>query len=408
MRTKFSLTVLFTWTALALFGQLTINVTSIPVTTPPGAQIYFAGNANNWNPGQQAYQLTDNGNGSYTFTFSPAAGTVEYKFTRGSWETVEGNANGGFIPNRTISYNGSAQNVNVTIAGWEGEGTHSASDNVSILDEDFFIPQLNRNRRIWIYLPPDYNSTSKRYPVLYMHDGQNLFDTYYSFAGEWKVDESLNALFNQGDYGAIVVGIDNGGGQRINEYSNWNNPNYGGGQGELYSAFLAETLKPHIDANYRTLSAKAYTGIVGSSMGGLISLSTAIEYPDVFGKVGIFSPALWFSDSCYTQVATEGVDPDLKIYFIGGDTESQSMVPDMVAMRDTLISAGLESTQVGLEHDADGAHMEWYWAREFPHVYQWLFDDLILDTKDPKITDCFTYPNPADQYLKIQGGLRDF
>lgn len=264
------------------------------------------------------------------------------------------------------------------------------------------MPQLNRNRRIWIYLPPDYDSTSKQYPVIYMHDGQNLFDVYYSFAGEWKVDESLNSLFAMGDYGAIVVGIDNGGANRINEYSNWKNATFGGGQGELYADFLVSTLKPYIDSHFRTLPGREYTAIAGSSMGGFISLSTAIDHQDVFSKVGLFSPALWFSDSIFQQVVSEGIDEDMRIFFIAGDNESQTMVPKMMAMRDTLLSLGMDADDLQLVHDADGAHSEWYWAREFPDVYEWLFDDLILDTKDPDIAISFTFPNPADMYLTIE------
>ncbi len=391
------------------YGQLTINLTSVPASTPPGDDIYIAGNFNNWNPGLASYTLTSGGNGMYSITFTPVAGTLEFKFTRGSWSTVEGNASGNVIPNRSLVYNGGVQTVNLAIAGWEDGGPgHTAEDNVTILDENFFIPQLNRNRRIWIYLPPDYDTASKHYPVIYMHDGQNLFDAYTSFAGEWKIDESLNFLFANGDYGAIVVGIDNGGANRNNEYSNWKNASYGGGQGELYADFLVTTLKPYIDSHFRTLPGREYTGIAGSSLGGFISLSTAIDHQDVFSKVGLFSPAFWFSDSTFLQVLDEGIDEDMRIFFIAGDNESQTMIPLMIAMRDTLLSLGMDPEDLQLVHDADGAHSEWYWAREFPMVYEWLFDDLLLDTKDPDISVSFTYPNPADQYLKVQNEFKEF
>ncbi|MDV7392611.1 alpha/beta hydrolase-fold protein, partial [Arthrospira platensis SPKY1] len=168
----------------------------------------------------------------------------------------EGNANGGFLPNRTFNFTGNPQTLNLSILTWEdlGGGSNStAAANVQIMNNAFFMPQLNRSRRIWVYLPPDYNTSNKHYPVIYMKDGQNLFDQATSFSGEWQVDETLNTLFNQGDYGAIVVGIDNGGSERLNEYSPWVNAQYGGGQGNAYMAFVAETLKPHIDANFRTL-----------------------------------------------------------------------------------------------------------------------------------------------------------
>lgn len=158
------------------------------------------------------------------------------------------------------------------------------------------MPQLDRNRKIWLYLPPDYSTSTKNYPVLYMQDGQNLFDNATSFAGEWQVDETLNSLFAGGDYGAIVVGIENGGGERLNEYSPWNNPSYGGGLGDQYVAFLANTLKPYIDANYRTRPEPQFNALIGSSMGALISTYGATEFPNIFRKVGSLSPAVLVFD----------------------------------------------------------------------------------------------------------------
>lgn len=384
-------------------GQLTINITSVPPSTPSGDNLFIAGNFNNWNPGNPSYVLTNNGDGTYAITFSPPAGSLEYKFTRGSWDTVEGNASGGYIPNRIFNYTGGIQTVNVMIEGWEGGGgNHTAAENVMILDEDFYMPQLNRTRRIWLYLPPDYDSTAKRYPVIYMHDGQNLFDEYYSFAGEWEIDESMNDLFDNGDYGAIVVGIDNGGSQRINEYSPWVNPNYGGGDGERYAEFITTTLKPYIDSNFRTLPDREYTAIAGSSVGAIISLYTGIEYQEIFSKIGIFSPSFWFSDSIYQYVVDEGITEEMRIYFVAGENESSSMVADMQNMFDTLKYAGLNENDMHLIHHPDGVHSEWFWAREFPDTYEWLFDEIILGHHAPKVVKDFIYPNPADKYINVQ------
>jgi metallo-beta-lactamase class B len=390
-------------------AQLSITVTSIPPTTPPGSDIYIAGNFNNWNPGDAAYQLTEGAPGSYYITIHPSPGTIEYKFTRGSWATVEGSSTGSYIPNRTYNYTGNVTSIDVSIAGWEGKGgTHTAADNVFILDEDFYIPQLDRTRRVWIYLPPDYESSAKRYPVVYMQDGQNLFDAFYSFAGvEWEVDESMNELNQDGDDGAIVVGVDNGGVDRINEYSPWFHPQYGGGDGELYASFLANTLKPHIDSHYRTLPAREYTAIAGSSLGANISLFTAIEYPDIFSKVGIFSPAFWFSDSIYEHVTEKGIVAPMRFYFVAGDHESATIIENMMEMFDTLESAGQPENEMELIHHADGAHSEWYWAREYPAAYEWLFDNIILGYNPLRIADDFIYPNPAGKFLGIKGKVDD-
>ncbi len=387
----------------ALSAQLTITVTSIPATTPPGEAIYVAGNFNGWNPGLPEYVLTDHQNGTYSITFSPAPGLLEFKFTRGSWANVEGNAEGKFRPNRTYTYNGGVQNTSMTIAGWEDNpgGVHTTEDNVAILDEDFFIPQLNRSRRVWLYLPPDYATSAKRYPVIYMQDGQNLFDVLTSFAGEWKVDESMNDLFAAGDYGAIVVGVDNGGGERINEYSPWVNPNYGGGDGEAYAAFLANTLKPFIDSSYRTLPGREYTAIAGSSLGANISMYTAIEYQDVFSKVGIFSPAFWFSDSSYVHLAAKGISQDLRVYFVAGQNESATNITDMMEMYDALVDAGQEESEMYFLSEPDGAHSEWFWAREYPDGYEWLFDELILADQVAPQGYWTIYPNPVNDALSV-------
>ncbi len=161
--------------------------------------------------------------------------------------------------------------------------------------ESFIIPQLNRERRIWMYLPPDYEVSNEAYPVVYMHDAQNLFDETTSYSGEWSVDETLDRLFKDKNLKLIVVGIDNGGEKRLDEYSPWKNEKYGGGEGDAYLDFVVNTLKPYIDNNFNTLKDKTNTAIIGSSMGGLISHYAALKYPEVFGKIGVYSPAFWFS-----------------------------------------------------------------------------------------------------------------
>ena len=164
--------------------------------------------------------------------------------------------------------------------GTPGGGQSTAATNVSVISTAFAMPQLGRTRRVWLYL----------------QNGQNVFDRLTAFAGEWGVDETLNQLAASGQEptGCIVVAIDNGP-NRLDEYSPWNNPAYGGGQGDLYVDFLVQTLKPYIDATYRTLPGRENTGVAGSSMSALITTYAALREPAVFGKVGVFSPAYWFA-----------------------------------------------------------------------------------------------------------------
>ncbi len=358
------------------FSQVTIKLLNIPSNTPQPVNIYVAGTMNNWDPGNPEYKLISDSSGSFSIKFYPALGTVKFKFTQGSWATVEGTQQGGFIPDRIIAYTGQPTTVALSIAGWEGMGnaTSTASPQVSILSDAFDMPQLNRKRRLWLYLPKDYQNGQKEYPVLYMHDGQNLFDRNTSFSGEWRVDESLDSMIVAGDYGCIVVGIDNGGSNRLNEYSPWVNTQYGGGQGDEYVDFLVKTLKPYIDSNYRTLKDADNTALLGSSMGGLISMYAGIKYPEVFGKIGALSSSFWFSDKSYQQVNDTGAKSTSYFYLIAGAKEGGNQVGDMNKMVTTLKSNGSSDLNiVGLSH-ADGQHSEWYWAREFPKAYKWLFE----------------------------------
>lgn len=391
-----------------LFAQLTIIVHSVAPNTPYDTDIYVAGNFNGWSSGDPAYVLQTNELGILEIQLNIEAGTLAYKFTRGSWDTTEGTTEGNFRPNRTYNYSGGLDTLRVNIEGWEGQTTGgnnngTASINVSIINESFYIPQLDRYRKIWIYLPPEYAISTQRYPVLYLHDGQNLFDRKTSFSGEWEVDESLNQLFSKGDPGIIVVGINNGDSERINEYTPWVNPEYGGGQGESYIDFIVENLKPYIDEHYRTRPDQPSTGIMGSSLGGLISLYAAMEYQDVFGKVGIFSPALWFSPLAYTHISEQGKQNDLRFYLLAGRQESSSMSSDLVALYNNLLSAGFQTDEIQLLLQSDGQHSEWFWAREFPAAYTWLFAE-----ETPAETNAKTIPlvklssNSTKQEIRIQ------
>ncbi|MFC7669150.1 alpha/beta hydrolase [Hymenobacter humi] len=196
---------------------------------------------------------------------------------------------------------------------------------------------------MWVYLPADYaGQPTRRYPVLYMHDGQNVFDEATSFGGEWGVDEALDKLRAAGQdaTGAIVVAVDNGDQFRSDEYIPWRSAAlkdqpHQGGQGDGYVDFLAKNLKPYVDAHYRTQPDAAHTGIAGSSLGGLISVYAALKYPKVFGEIGVFSPAFWVcNDSLRAFAKTHRAASTARFYFVCGPKESETMLPLMTAWRD--------------------------------------------------------------------------
>ncbi|HEY0019288.1 MAG TPA: alpha/beta hydrolase-fold protein [Longimicrobium sp.] len=372
-------------------AQLTLRLTGLPAGTPAGADIYVAGSFNSWNPADAAYRLAQQG-GEYVLTLPGSVrGPVEFKFTLGSWETVEMDGAGNGAGNRAVVIPPEGAAVyQGTVAAWRDPRTapvvpSTASPSVSVLDTAFAIPQLGRTRRVWIYLPPDYATSTKTYPVLYMHDGQNVFDAATSYAGEWGVDETLDSLHAAGDWGAIVVAVDNGQQRRLHEYSPWTHPRHGGGEGDAYVDFLAQTLKPWIDARYRTRPDRMSTGVAGSSMGGLISLYAALKYPDVFGRAGVFSPAFWFAaDSMYRYARAARPREGERFYFVTGareGSEPEVYVRDHRRMVDTLAAAGFRpDAQVRAHVREDGTHSEWFWRREFPAAYRWLFGG---DDADP-------------------------
>jgi predicted alpha/beta superfamily hydrolase len=405
----FFIIILFLLLDFGAHAQVTFRIISLPVTTPQDATIYITGDFNDWSPGELSYKLSMNAENQHEITLPPGSGNIEFKFTRGSWETVEGTENGTYIPNRNFNY-GNGQTVEITISGWEdlggsGGGNSTAAANVHIMSENFEMPQLNRTRRIWIYLPPDYDSTSKNYSVLYMHDGQNLFDVKTSFAGEWKVDESLNTLYDQGYEVPVVVGIDNGGSHRIDELTPWKNNHYGGGDGEKYTAFIVETLKPYVDSHYRTKSNSESTGIMGSSLGGLISHYAMVAYPEIFGKIGLFSPSYWFSDTVNTYTSEHFNPASVRAYMMCGDNEGDSdMVPDMQEMAILLQQSGLDGTKMQVKVVPGGQHNEASWGQQFSAAVKWMFQlTQGIDDSENKVKTGYFYPNPSSEelYYKI-------
>jgi len=360
--------------SLGLAAQFKIHfkIRSVPVAHG-SEEIFVAGNFNGWDPGKEQYRFSRAGDSITLDMAGLKEGIYQFKFTRGDWKKAEVTASGSGIDNRQLKLR-SDTSIEFSIDAWaddfsKNEKQHTASSNVQVLDTAFFIPQLNRSRKIWIYLPPGYAGSKKKYPVLYMHDGQNLFDDYTSAYGEWGVDECLDSMIKNGKPASIVVGIDNGP-KRINEYNPYNNAEYGNGEGEAYVAFLAETLKPYIDKHFRTLSSKENTFIAGSSLGGLISYYAMLRYPDVFGKGGMFSPSFWIAPEM--NQLTDSLAPKIKgqFFFYVGENESENMVSDMQLIADKL--GENSSTLIYEITDPEGKHNEQAWRKWFGEFYLWV------------------------------------
>ena len=253
------------------------------------------------------------------------------------------------------------------------ERPSTAQPNVQVL-APMTIPGLDRRRTIRLYLPPDYAASHQRYAVLYMHDGQNLFDAATSFLGEWEVDEALNTLVKTRHLQVIVVGIDNGAEHRMQELNAWDNPKYGKAEGQAYMDFIVDVVKPYIDAHYRTKPDRTHTAIMGSSLGGLISHYAIYAYPKVFGKAGIFSPAYWYAPDVFSYTSSHALPKDTRLYFYAGGKEDESMVGNMERAVALVRKQGLPGSNMAVHVDPAAQHNEAAWRAEFPRAVEWLLD----------------------------------
>jgi predicted alpha/beta superfamily hydrolase len=216
--------------------------------------------------------------------------------------------------------------------------------------------------------------------VIYMQDGQNVFDKATSFSGEWGVDETLDRLHASGDEGCIVIAVDNGGRTRNAEYHPINPDTGRPGEADKYLAYLIDTLKPAVDATFRTKPEPENTIIMGASSGASLSLYAALKRPDVFGRAGLFSTPLWveprFDQMARTANAARATS---RLYFCTGAKETVGTFPagkfaaDMPAMIAGLEAGGFKKdSQFKVTLPEDGQHNEAFWAREFEGAYRFL------------------------------------
>lgn len=235
----------------------------------------------------------------------------------------------------------------------------------SLHTHHFHMPQLGRHRRVRVYLPPGYTRADRYFSVLYMHDGQNLFHAGEAFARPWQLGRILDKMpLNKQ---AIVVAIDNGGADRIDEYAPYRRRNRGG-QGQAYLQFIVETLKPFIDREYRTLAYPEHTWLVGSSLGGLISFYGGLAYPGTFGKIGVLSPAFWFNPAVLKQAPSASLSAN-RFYIAGSRTESAGMEHTLQQTYWRLKALGLPDERLTVVVRDRGRHNEAFWSREFRKMY---------------------------------------
>ncbi len=248
----------------------------------------------------------------------------------------------------------------------------TATPHVHVMATNFDMKPLPRTRQIWICLPPDYATSRRAYPVIYMQDGQNLFDNATAFAGEWGIDKHMATLPD--DQNAIIVGIENGSEYRLPEYTPIPHPYHGGGEAKIYLDFIAHNLKPYIDSHYRTRPERENTCLWGSSLGGILAFWGAITHPHVFGKIGAFSPAFWIVPDWKYHIEAAHYQPEPRMYILGGTRESKHMVAQCREVTKILRTKGFIRQNLKLTIVKDAVHNEHFWGTQFPDAYQFLMN----------------------------------
>jgi predicted alpha/beta superfamily hydrolase len=255
-------------------------------------------------------------------------------------------------------------------------------------------PQLRNRRPIDVYLPASYPS-GRRYPVVYMHDGQNLSDPSTAFAGTWELDATLDRLAAAG-LEAIVVGVHNTE-RRLADYSPFPDRRHGGGDADAYLEFLVSTLKPRIDRIFHTVPERETTAILGSSMGGLVSLYAYFRFPSVFGRAGAMSPSIWFGQGAVLDFIEEARTPPGRLYVDAGTQEGAGTLRDARRLGRLLMRKGFARDRrrrrpraaydgpdrrgghrgpprLRYIEDVGGKHSEWAWARRLEGALTFLLE----------------------------------
>lgn len=225
-------------------------------------------------------------------------------------------------------------------------------------------------RDIYVYLPPGYNKARNHYPVLYIHDGQNLFDPERAFLGQtWNAEKTLNELIQKKLIKPlIVVAIDNTA-ARMDEYV----PERGAKE---YLEFLVREVKPRVDRSFRTKSEAEFTGILGSSLGGLVSLYAGVIMPHHFGLVGALSPSIWWNERSMLERVRVSEKLPQKIYLDSG-TVGGEKPQDVIDLSSLLESRGFRHRDDLLVYIQEGAdHREAFWSERFPVALKFFFPYL--------------------------------
>jgi predicted alpha/beta superfamily hydrolase len=370
----------------------TVFLVTVPPNTPPNDPVWLSGNhplLGNWNGAGVKLHKAMGDRYATTLPFEPNL-SLQFKATRGSWETVEKGSKGEEIGNHTHKTGSGYERFSFTVASWADidgveEPPPLLTGNIELLENVASAHVKARNVIVW--LPPDYKDegNTKTYPVLYMHDGQNLMDASTGFNGEWGVDEVAQQLVLAGQVEPlIIVGVYNSGTERALDYTQVqepSRPDVPGGKADLYGRFLVEELKPLIDGKYRTKPEAQYTGMAGSSLGGLVTMYLGMTKASTFTRLGVISPSVWWGNrDIVTRVNNLQSKMPSRIWLDIGTEESlnsEETVADTRMLRDALVAKGwvLDADLKYLEVQG-GKHTEVDWNARFGDILKYLYPKL--------------------------------
>lgn len=362
---KSILSLLFVCVSILLSAQVVFKLAPAPGLALPDS-LYLAHNFNHWQAGDETYRFKEG-----WLSAELAERKLLYKVCGSSWAVAEAQSDGQPRPNRTGYYQ-DGDTVVLRLLAWESK-EDVPPRGVQALHGPKELYFKGTERKLWIYLPKSYPHENRSYPVLYLHDAQNLFRGLQGSAEKWQVAQCLDSM----NLEMIVVGINHGGEQRIAELSPFSHPQHGGGAGAAYLTYLTQNLKPYVDAHFRTLPEREHCYLGGSSLGGLISLYGLLQYPEQFGGGLIFSPAYWFNPEL-KDIAQE-FQPKKRtfVYHLVGDDEGgapEEFVQDFKAMEASLLRQSaywkLQSKTV-----KGGQHHERMWQKQLPTALKWLHQE---------------------------------
>lgn len=364
-----------------ILSQSNIKIT-FRVNTPPldkNQQVCITGNSESlgdWNPNAVMLDRVSDKLFEKTISF-PNGAPLEFKFTLGSWESEAIFVKGEIPSNFTHKVKGETA-LTYDVLEWGANSNHASKGQITgTVKYHRGVEGVNvRKRDIIVWLPPNYDiAKDARYPVLYMHDGQNIFDPKTcGFGVDWQIDEAADSLIRNGKIEPIIiVGIYNTPARGI-EY-------IPGDTGESYMKFVVETVKPLIDKTYRTLPGRENTAVGGSSLGGLISFMMAWQYDNIFSKAICFSPAFKIRSIDYVKTAAKStVKKDIKLYIYNGGLDLEAVLqPGIDDMLELLNSKGYKPiTDYIWEHDPTATHNEAAWAKHIRSALLFLFGNNIM------------------------------